>query len=155
MVNHFAHEGKEIDTNRIICSGFYRCTLPDVHLTITAPTPAVCVKQRYSQLWIILRTDFFLDLQCRCLHLLWPSVEGYCKANHASCLYNRSDTCEIARFHRSVIEDFPLLGYYARRRFGSWLPAFRDSLLVLSSKVKQSRTNTSNINPKLSLCVNR
>jgi len=77
MVNHFAHEGEETDTNRIICSGFYRSSLPDVHLTITTSTPAVCLKQRYSQFRIILRPDLFLTSQCHCQHVLWHSVEGY------------------------------------------------------------------------------
>jgi len=100
---------------------------------ITTSTPGACVKQRYGLFSKILRPDLFLFPNCLCPRLLWHSVEGYGKINHASCVCNRSYTCEISGFCSSVVEDFNLLGCYARRRFGSWLPTFRDSLSVLSS----------------------
>jgi uncharacterized integral membrane protein len=70
MVNHFEQEVEETDTNRINGSGLYRCRTPEVQVTSTTSTPAVCVKQRYGLFLIILRPGLYLILLCCSLHLL-------------------------------------------------------------------------------------
>jgi hypothetical protein len=51
--------------------------------------------------------------------------------------FNKKEGREISGFRRGVVEVFALLGYCAAY-VGSYLPTFRDSLSVPSSRVKQS-----------------
>ena len=88
-----------------------------------------------------------------------PCLQPTCRGTSGQSLGNFRDVnfiCEISGFRRGVVEVFALLRCYAAW-VGSWLPTFRDNLLVPSSRVKKShssRTVRRNIPEERRLQVN-
>jgi len=58
------------------------------------------------------------------------------EAHNSQCLLHLM-ACVMSRFRRGVYEICGVLGFYTAD-IGSWLATFRDSLIVASSRVKQS-----------------
>ena len=59
------------------------------------------------------------------------------EAHNSECLLHFLTVCVMSGFRRGAYEICGVLGFY-EAYIGSWLATFRDSLMVASSRVKQS-----------------
>jgi hypothetical protein len=117
MVNHFTHEGETRDSNRILSSCFYRCSLPAVacinhYLGDRRVISLLFYTSKYNSV-------FSLRRMALALRVLRYRTDGYWRMNHAYvCKSNSYTTNLIISRHKHVKNSSSALKTWLKKKKG-------------------------------------